>query len=92
MERHGGMQQAFQRQINFQWQALIGALTVTYCLAKEELPLTTKYEPLLDLALSLGCDYLKELEVGGNAHYRSHAIINEFLKVIATVIEDDQIL
>ena len=39
----------------------------------------------------MGCDYLKELEVGGNAHYRSHAIINEFLKVITTVIEDDQL-
>ena len=52
VERHGGIQQAFQRQINLQQQALIGALKVTYCLAKEELPLTTKYEPLLDLALS----------------------------------------
>ena len=71
VEHHGGIQQAFQRQISVQRKALIGALKIIYCLAKEELPLTTKYEPLLDLAMHLGCDYLKELEVGGNAHYRS---------------------
>ena len=65
--------------------------SIIYCLAKEELSLTTKYESLLDLAMHLGCDYLKELEVGGNAHYRSHAIISEFLTLIATVIEDGQL-
>ena len=40
--------------------------------------------------MSLGCDYLKELEVGSNAWYRSHTIIGEFLKVLATVIEEQQ--
>ena len=42
----------------------------------------------MDLAINLGCDHLKELEVGANARYRSHAIIGEFLKVLATVIEE----
>jgi len=58
-----------------------------YCLAKEEIPLTTKYEPVLELAMSLGCDYLKELEVEDNARYRSHT---DFLKALAAVIEEEQ--
>ena len=50
-----------------QRKALIGALKSVYCLAKEEIPLNTKYEPILELAMSLNCDYLQELEVGANA-------------------------
>ena len=91
MERHGGIQQAFQRRVSVQRKALIGALKIVYCLSKEEIALTSKYEAILELTINLGCDYLKELEVGGNARYRSHAIIGEFLTVLATVIEDDQI-
>ena len=45
----------------------------------------------MDLAINLGCDYLKEVEVGANARYRSHAIIGGFLKVLATVIEEEQL-
>ena len=88
MEKYSGIQQAFQRQISIQRKALIGALKIVFCLSKEEIPLTTKYEAIMDLAINLGCDYLKELEVGANARYRSHAIIREFLKVLATVIEE----
>ena len=58
---------------------------------KEEIPLTTKYEAIMDLAINLGCDYLKELEIGANARCRSHVIIGEFLKVLATVIEEKQL-
>lgn len=90
VERHGGIQQAFQRQVSVQRKALIGALKIVDCLSKEEIPLTTKYEPILELAMSLGCDYLQELEVGANARYRSHASIGEFLKVLATVVEEEQ--
>ena len=75
-----------------QRKALIGALKIVYTLAKQGIPLTTKYEPVLELAISLGCDYLKELEVGANARYRSHAITGEFLKVLAAVVEDEQFL
>ena len=53
--------------------------------------MTTKYEVIIDLAINLCCDYLKELEVGANARYRSHAIIGEFLRVLATVIEEEQL-
>ena len=37
-----------------------------------------------------GLLYLKELAVGDNARYRSHAIIGEFLKVLAAVVEEQQ--
>lgn len=41
VERHGGIQQAFQRRVSTQRKALIGALKIVYCLSKEEIPLTT---------------------------------------------------
>ena len=43
--RHGGIQQAFERQVCAQKKALIGALKIVYTLAKQEILLTTKYEP-----------------------------------------------
>ena len=51
VEHHGGIQQAFQRQVCVQWKALVSALKIVYCLAKQEIPLTTKYEPILELAI-----------------------------------------
>ena len=44
---------------------------------------TTKYESLLDLAIDLGCNYLKELHVAGNATYRSRQVVGEFLQSIS---------
>ena len=42
---------------------MVSVMKVMYWLAnyKEEVAHTTKYESLLDLAISLGCTYLKEL-------------------------------
>jgi hypothetical protein len=39
---------------------------------------TTMYEYLLDLAISLGCNYLKELHVGENANHHSRQIVGVF--------------
>ena len=64
VEHHGGIQQAFQRQVCVQRRALVDALKIVYYLAKQEIPLTTKYEPIFELAIGLGCDHLRELEVG----------------------------
>ena len=52
-----------------------------YWLAKSEIAHTTKFESLLKLAISLGSDYLKELNLGGNAHYTSERTIAEFVMV-----------
>ena len=73
-----------------QRKALIDALKIVYYLTKQEIPLTTNYEPILELAINLGCDCLRKLEVGANARYRSHAIIGEFLKVLVAVVEEQQ--
>ena len=90
VECHGGIEHAFQRHVCVQRKALIDALKIVYTLAKQEIPLPTKYEHVLELAISLGCGHLKELAVGVNARYRSHTIIGEFLKVLAAVVEDKQ--
>ena len=47
-----------------------------------------KFESLKDLCIELGCTYLKELSVGGNAKYTSHRVISERLDVMSQVIED----
>ena len=57
-QHHGGIQKAFTSRIKLQRKAVVGALKVVYWLAKEELAHTTKYVSLIDLAKSLGCDYL----------------------------------
>ena len=66
-------------------------MKIIYWLAKEEVTHTTKYDSLLDLAISLGCNYLKELHVSDNAHYRSRQIVREFLQTLALQIEKDSL-
>ena len=88
--RDGGIVMAFQQQVVAQRKAVIGALKVVYWLAKEEIAYTTKYESLLNLAQSLGCMYLKDLCLGGNASYTSRQIIGEFLQCLATVVETEK--
>ena len=87
VKHHGGIQQPFQRQVCLQRRALVGALKTVYCLAKQEIALTTKYEPA-GFKPFLRLLILKELEVGGNVRYRSHTIIGEFLKVLATIVKE----
>ena len=85
----GGIVAAFSQQVNLQRLAVVGALKIIYWLVKEEIAHHTKYESLLQLAVSLNCDYLRELIVSGNAHYTSHRIINEFVHVLSACVEED---
>ena len=87
--RDGGIARAFEKLVTAQRNAVVGAMKIIYWLAKEEVAHTTKYESLLDLAISLGCDYLKELNVADNATYRSRQIVGEFLQTISLEIEKD---
>ena len=87
--RDGGITRAFDRQVTAQRRAVVGAMKIIYWLAKEEVAHTTKYESLLDLAISLGCNYLKELHVGENANYCSRQIVGEFLQTLSAQIEDN---
>ena len=79
----GGIARAFEKQITARRNAVVGAMKIVYWLAKEEVAHTTKYEYLLDLTISLGCDYLKELNAGENATYRSRQTGGEFLQTIS---------
>ena len=70
-QKDGGIRQAFFAQIMVQRKALIGALNLMYWLAKQEVVHKTKFSSLKDLAIQLGCDYLRELNLGRNAQYSS---------------------
>ena len=75
----GGIRAALEVTVSQERRAVIGALKCLYFLAKNELPHTTNFSSLLDLAISLGYDYMKELCHGGNASYRSEQTMAEFL-------------
>lgn len=52
---------AFDRQVTARRRAVVGAIKIIYWVAKEKVVHTTKYESLLELAISRGCNYLIEL-------------------------------
>lgn len=45
----------------------------------------------MQLCTNLGADYLRDLHLGGNAHYTSEQMIAEFLHCLSTVIEEDML-
>ena len=59
-----------------------------YWLAKEEIPLTTKFSSLMDLAIQLGNEYFKDLHLGDNAHYTREQSIRELLQCLSTTIDE----
>ena len=87
-ERNGGIVQAFSARVIANRKALIGSLQILYWLVKEEIAHTTKFVSLHDLAIHLGCDYLRDLNLGGNAHYSSEQCISELLQSLSAVIEE----
>ncbi|XP_070533136.1 zinc finger MYM-type protein 1-like [Ptychodera flava] len=87
----GGIQQSLQFQIELNKEALKTAMKSLYWLIKKEVPHTSNYRSLLDFAKShLGCDILKHLDKGGNAHYTSERIIQELVQVMADQISREQ--
>ena len=62
-----------------------------YWLGKQEIPHTTNYVPLLNLAKSFGCELVQHLIVGRNGTYTSERIGQEFLLLLAHQIEVDQL-
>ena len=68
------------------------ALKYLYWLVKEETAHHTKFssllEPMLELGKSLGCSYLSGLQIGRNAHYTSHRVIDEFLSALSACVQD----
>ena len=70
-----------------QRQGIISALKCLYWLVKEEVAHHTKFSSLLELAKSIGCPYVSELDVSKGAKYTSHMIIDDFLTVLSDCVE-----
>ena len=58
-----------------------------YFLAKQRIPHTTNYEPLLDLLGILGLNVKSKIQIAKNAVYTSDKAIQEMLYVISEIIE-----
>jgi hypothetical protein len=68
--------------------SVISALKCLYWLVKEEVAHHTKFGSLLELAKSIGCPYLSELDVSKGANYRSYIMmIDDFLTVLSDCVE-----
>lgn len=81
-----------EEQISLQQKAVRGAFKCLYCIAKQEIAHHTKCGSLVELGKSLGCSYFNELEVGKNACYTSHRMIDDFLAVLSDCVERDLLL
>ena len=71
---------ALQEQVSMQRMGVISALK---CLVKEEVAHQTKFSSILELAKSIGCPYLSELDV---SKYTSHMMIDVFLSVLSGLV------
>ena len=83
-QRDSEIIQAFSSRVVSNRKALIGAFKMMYWLAKEEVPHTTKFSSLMDLAVQLGSDYLRELNLG----YTSEQSVRELIQCLSSVIEE----
>ena len=90
-ESSGGIRAALQEAMSQERRAVIGALKCMYFLTNNELPHTTTFSELLDLAIDLGSDYLQALRQAGNAHYRSEQIMYEYVQCLSKCIQENVI-
>jgi hypothetical protein len=82
----GGIEAGFVREEDVNRSALKASMTLLYFLCKEEIPHTTKHQPLIDVAKSLGVDALNSLEKGNNAKYNSDEHKQELVKLFGETI------
>ena len=64
----GGIEQAFSSVESVERKVMIAAMKCLYFLCENEIPHTTNFVPVLEVAKSLGVTYLCDLNLGGNAH------------------------
>ena len=83
----GGIRAALQEQVSMQRMGVISALKCPYWFVKEEVAHQTKFSSILELAKSIGCPYLSELDVSKGAKYTSHMMIDDFLSVLSDCVE-----
>ena len=84
----GGIRQAFSHVVSAERKAMIRAMRCMYWLCKEEVAHTTKFSSLQDLAISLGATYLKDLDLGRNAHYTSKRFMEEAVSALAETVRN----
>ena len=82
----GGIEQAFAVVESAERKAMKAAMKCLYWLAKQEIPHTTDFVGLLELAQSLGATYLQDLNLGSNAHYTSERFVQEAMTSLGEVI------
>ena len=82
----GGIERVLDFVVSAQRKAFIAALKCMYFLNKREIAHTTNFVPLLDLAKSLGVQYLNDLYVGENAAYRSERFVQEIISALGEVV------
>ena len=85
----GCIRQALQTTVSLQKKAISGSMRILYWLAKEEVAHFIKFDSLRQLCSDLGCEYFRELNMGGNAKYNSNRMIEEWLSIMSNVIEED---
>ena len=84
----GGIEQAFHTVESAERKAMISAMKCLYFLCKNEIPHTTNFVSLLELAKSIGATYLCDLNLGGNAHYTSERFMQEAVSSLGVVIRN----
>ena len=83
----GGIDMAFERVASAERKAMLGALRCMYFLTKREIPHTTNFRPLCELAKALGAEYLQDLQHGGaNAQYTSERFKQELVQALAEAV------
>ena len=73
---------------NSERKAFIGYLRCMYWLTKEEVAQSTKFPSIINLAKSLGCEYLNDLQVGRNVHYTSQGSIQKIVQCLSKAVQD----
>ena len=83
----GGISTAFENVWEAEESAVKAALACVYFMAKEEIPHTTKYEPMMKLLSYLGLPHLDVLNEGGNAKYTSCRVVDELLTLLGDEVK-----
>jgi hypothetical protein len=84
--RDGGISAALSTVRSAERRAMIGAMQCMYWLCKQEIPHTTNFSFLLELAKSLGATYLNDLCLGRNTLHISERFMQEAVSCLGEVI------
>ena len=85
-QQDGVIAQSFCAVQSAERKVMIGAMKCMYWLCRQEVPHTTNFSALLELAKSLGATYLSDFSLGKNAHYTSERFMQEAVSSLGEVI------